>query len=102
MIQYPEMKIQLNSHTDSQGKDKYNQELSQRRAASAKRWLIKNGINVTRIKAVGKGETEIRNECTNGVKCDDDEHRFNRRTEFVILEGPTTIQVKKRQFIKKN
>jgi len=48
MIQYPEMKIQLNSHTDSQGKDKYNQELSQRRAASAKRWLIKNGINVTR------------------------------------------------------
>jgi len=102
MIQYPDMKIQLNSHTDAQGKDKYNQELSQRRAASAKRWLIKNGIEVTRIKAVGKGETEIRNECVNGVKCDDDEHRFNRRTEFVILEGPTTIQVKKRQFIKKD
>jgi peptidoglycan-associated lipoprotein len=102
MMQYPEMKIQLNSHTDAQGKDKYNQELSQRRAASAKRWLIKNGVEVTRIKAVGKGETEIRNECVNGVKCDDDQHRYNRRTEFVILEGPTTIQVKKRQFIKKN
>jgi len=102
MLQYPDMKIQLNSHTDAQGKDKYNQELSQRRAASAKRWLIKNGVEVTRIKAVGKGEKEIRNECVNGVKCDDDEHRYNRRTEFVIIDGPTTIQVKKRQFIKKN
>ncbi len=100
MNKYPEMKIQLNSHTDAQGKDKYNQELSQRRASSAKRWLIKNGIDVRRIRAVGKGETEIRNECVNGVKCDDDQHRFNRRTEFVILEGPTTIQVEKRQFKK--
>ncbi len=101
MNKYPEMKIQLNSHTDAQGKDKYNQELSQRRASSAKRWLIQNGIDVTRIRAVGKGETEIRNECENGVNCDDDQHRFNRRTEFVILEGPTTIQVEKKQF-KKN
>jgi len=100
MKKYPEMKIQLNSHTDSQGKDKYNQALSQRRASSAKRWLIKNGVDVSRIKAVGKGEAEIRNECTNGVKCDDDQHRFNRRTEFVILEGPTTIQVEKKQFKK--
>ena len=102
MNQYPEMKIQLNSHTDAQGKDKYNQELSQRRASSAKRWLIQNGIEVTRIRAVGKGETEIRNECTNGVKCDDDQHRFNRRTEFVIIEGPTTIQIEKKQFKKNN
>ncbi len=100
MTKYPEMKIQLNSHTDSQGKDKYNQELSQRRASSTKRWLIKNGADVSRIKAVGKGETEIRNECANGVDCDDDQHRFNRRTEFVILEGPTTIQVEKKQFKK--
>ncbi len=102
MNQYPEMKIQLNSHTDAQGKDKYNQDLSQRRASSAKRWLIQNGVEVTRIRAVGKGETEIRNECTNGVKCDDDQHRFNRRTEFVITEGPTTIQIEKRQFKKSN
>ena len=47
-------------------------------------------------------ETEIRNECTNGVKCDDDQHRFNRRTEFVIIEGPTTIQIEKKQFKKNN
>lgn len=101
MNKYPEMKILLTSHTDSQGKDSYNEQLSQRRASSAKRWLIKNGINAARIRAQGKGEKEIRNRCENGVKCDDDEHRFNRRTEFTITEGPTTIQIEKKQF-KKN
>ena len=101
MNKYPEMKILLTSHTDSQGKDKYNEALSQRRASSAKRWLTKAGISPTRIRAIGKGEKEIRNHCENGVKCSDEEHRFNRRTEFSITEGPTTIQILKKQF-KKN
>ena len=101
MNKYPDMKILLMSHTDSQGKDSYNEALSQRRASSAKRWLIKNGISATRIRAQGKGESEIRNRCVNGVKdCTDDEHRFNRRTEFTITEGPTTIQIEKKQFKK--
>ncbi len=103
MNKYPEMKILLTSHTDSQGKDSYNEQLSQRRASSAKRWLIKKGVSAVRIRAQGKGEKEIRNRCVNGVKdCTDDEHRFNRRTEFTITEGPTTIQIEKKQFKKNN
>jgi len=35
------------------------------------------------------------NRCVNGVRCPDEEHRFNRRTEFKILEGPETIQIKR-------
>jgi hypothetical protein len=35
-----------------------------------------------RLKAEGKGETEIRNRCINGVDCSDKEHEYNRRTEF--------------------
>lgn len=100
MNKYPEMKIQLSSHTDSQGKDTYNEKLSQRRASSAKRWLIQRGVSAARIRAIGKGEKEIRNRCENGVKCEDNEHRYNRRTEFTITEGPTTIQVEKKQFKK--
>ena len=93
MNKYPDMKIELASHTDSRGKDKYNLDLSQRRASSAKKWLVQRGITPPRIRAVGKGEKEIRNQCTNGVKCEDEEHRYNRRTEFKITEGPTTIQI---------
>ena len=95
MQQYPDMKIELSSHTDSQGKDTYNENLSQRRADSAKKWVVGKGISPDRIVPKGYGEQVILNGCTNGVKCSDEEHRFNRRTEFKITEGPTEITIKK-------
>jgi peptidoglycan-associated lipoprotein len=96
MNQYPDMTIELSSHTDSRGKDDYNKKLSQRRADSAKRWLLSKGVSVTRVKAVGQGEKLILNKCTNGVECTEEEHRFNRRTEFKILSGPTSIKITKK------
>lgn len=102
MKQYPDMVIELGSHTDSRGDDNYNQKLSLRRANSAKRWLVNTGgISSDRIVTKGYGESEILNDCTNGVDCNDDEHRLNRRTEFKIIAGPTTIEVKKQVIDKK-
>ncbi len=101
MVKYPEMVIELGSHTDSRGDDDYNQKLSLRRANSARRWLINKGIDSKRIQAKGYGETVILNNCSNGEDCTDDEHRFNRRTEFKILEGPTSIDVRKEVLNKK-
>lgn len=98
---YPELVIELSSHTDSRGDDTYNERLSQRRANSAKNWLIEKGVQADRIVAKGYGETQILNNCKNGVECTDEEHRFNRRTEFKILEGPTSIQIKQERVQKK-
>ncbi|HZV71170.1 MAG TPA: OmpA family protein [Saprospiraceae bacterium] len=95
MKQYPDMVIELSSHTDSRGNDNYNERLSQRRAQSAKNWLVSHGIKENRIEAVGYGENQILNDCINGIDCTEDEHRINRRTEFKIIAGPTTIEVKK-------
>jgi len=95
MDQYPDMVIELSSHTDSQGRSDYNEELSQRRADSARKWLLKKGIKKDRIQAVGYGEKVILNQCKNRVKCTDDEHRVNRRTEFKIIAGPETIEIKR-------
>lgn len=95
MQQYPEMVIELLSHTDSRGNDAYNQRLSERRANSAKDWMVERGIDEDRIVAIGYGEAKIQNQCVNGVQCTEEEHRVNRRTEFRIIEGPTTIEVKK-------
>ena len=89
------MVVELGSHTDARGRDAYNLDLSQRRAQSAVEYLVESGIDRERLRAQGYGETVILNECVNGVKCSDDEHRFNRRTEFKIIEGPTTIEVKR-------
>ncbi|MFN0013210.1 MAG: OmpA family protein [Saprospiraceae bacterium] len=93
MNQYPDMKIELSSHTDAQGRDDYNERLSQRRADSAKTWMAAKGIVAERIVAVGSGEKFILNRCQNGVECPDEEHRFNRRTEFKIIAGPTSITI---------
>lgn len=95
MDDYPSMVIELSSHTDARGNDDYNENLSQRRAESARTWLIQQGISPQRIKAVGYGESQILNQCKNGVSCEESEHRFNRRTEFKIIEGPTSIELKK-------
>jgi len=102
MNQYPDMIVELGSHTDAQGNDSYNQKLSQRRATSSKAWLTDRGIASSRIKAVGYGETQIRNQCVDGVKCPDEEHRYNRRTEFKIIAGPTSIKVKQNRLEKNN
>ena len=96
MNQYPDMVIELSSHTDSQGGTAYNQKLSQRRANSAKAWLVERGVAEARVQPVGYGEEKILNQCTNGVECSDEEHRVNRRTEFKIIAGPKTITISKK------
>jgi peptidoglycan-associated lipoprotein len=95
MKQYPEMKIELSSHTDARGNDNYNEDLSQRRANSAVAWIVAKGIAADRIVAKGYGEKQLQNKCSNGVECTEEEHQVNRRTEFKITAGPTSIVIEK-------
>ena len=76
------IKLEIISHTDSQGDDASNLSLSKKRAEAVEEYLVKNGISKKRINAIGKGEMQIRNRCINGVSCSDKEHGYNRRTEF--------------------
>lgn len=80
----PRISIELGAHTDSRGSDAYNQKLSERRAISAKGFLVVQGIDENRISCVGYGETQPINECKNGVQCSEREHFANRRTVFKI------------------
>ncbi len=86
MNEYPNMKIELSSHTDSRGNDNYNMRLSQRRAESAVEYIIKGGISRDRITAKGYGESKLINECGNNVPCSEAKHQENRRTEVLIIE----------------
>lgn len=95
MKKYPDMKIELSSHTDARGNDAYNEDLSQRRANSAVAWIIAKGIAADRIVAKGYGEKQLQNACSNGVECTEEEHQLNRRTEFKITAGPTSIVIEK-------
>jgi outer membrane protein OmpA-like peptidoglycan-associated protein len=75
-------RVEIISHTDAEGDEAVNMVLSEARAKAVADYLIRNGITDSRIKASGKGETQIRNRCVNGVLCSDKEHEYNRRTEF--------------------
>ncbi|MFI5164374.1 MAG: OmpA family protein, partial [Bacteroidia bacterium] len=76
----PTMKIEISGHTDSKGADDYNLKLSQSRAQSVVDYLIKAGINKTRLAAKGYGKTKP-------IATNDTEEgrQLNRRTEFEIL-----------------
>ena len=83
----PEMVIKIESHTDSRGSDRYNMKLSDRRAKSTRDYILSRGIDEKRIEsAIGYGETQLLNECSNGVKCTKEQHQLNRRSYFYILE----------------
>ena len=85
MREYPKMKIDIRSHTDSRGADSYNLKLSDRRAKATLEWMVKQGIERKRLTAKGYGETQLVNGCSNGVPCTDEEHQANRRSEFIIV-----------------
>ena len=87
MKEYPKMIIKIESHTDSRGSDQYNERLSDRRAKATGNYISSQGIEAARIEsAIGYGEKQLINECANGVKCENQRHDVNRRSEFIIVK----------------
>ncbi len=86
MNQFPTLKVDVRSHTDSRQTASYNEKLSNARAKSTIDWLVKNGIAKERLTGKGYGESQLINHCEDGVNCSEDEHQMNRRSEFIILE----------------
>ena len=86
MKQNPTMKIDVRSHTDSRATQKYNQTLSDKRAKATIEYMVKSGIDASRLTGRGYGETQPVNKCKDGVDCTEEEHQQNRRSEFIITE----------------
>ena len=86
MNEFPGIKIKIESHTDSRGADEYNLKLSDERAKSTWKYLLSKGIAPNRIESAdGYGENRLKNDCKNGVRCDDQQHLENRRSDFIIV-----------------
>lgn len=83
MNEYPNMVIFAKSHTDSRGSDKYNMNLSDRRAKSTVQYLISKGIAKDRISGQGFGESEPKVACK---PCTEEQYAQNRRSEFLIVK----------------
>lgn len=90
MKEYPNMIIELGAHTDCRGSAVANLKLSGARAVAAAAYIVKQGIDKSRISGKGYGESKLLNSCACEGKvkpsCSEDEHAKNRRTEFIIVK----------------
>ncbi|BFM45354.1 OmpA family protein [Flavobacterium sp. CFS9] len=87
MQEFPGLKIDVRSHTDSRASYKYNMTLSDKRSKSIMEYLVKKGnIAPDRLTSHGYGESQLVNGCKDGVKCTEEEHQLNRRSEFIIVQ----------------
>jgi outer membrane protein OmpA-like peptidoglycan-associated protein len=86
LMEFPQMKIDIRSHTDARAKAQYNLELSEKRAQSTLKWFIDQGIEPERLSAKGYGELQLVNECADDVPCSEEAHQQNRRSEFIVVE----------------
>lgn len=86
LMDNPDIIVEISSHTDSKGEERYNQRLSQKRAESVVKHLIKAGIEKERLEPKGYGESQpvAPNVLENGEDFPEGRQR-NRRTEFRII-----------------
>ena len=100
---YPEMRIDIRSHTDSRAGDAYNMILSEKRAKATINYIIQKGIDEDRVTGKGYGETQLVNHCANNIDCTEEEHALNRRSEFIILnKNETPEELRKKLATKYN
>ncbi|MBN2107545.1 MAG: OmpA family protein [Deltaproteobacteria bacterium] len=78
LLQYPELRLEVQGHTDDQGADTYNMELSQRRAETVVQYLQLFGLDTGRLAAKGCGETK-----PVGANATEEGRAKNRRVELV-------------------
>ena len=84
----PNVRIRIAGHADDRGSDEYNVALSQKRAASAKRYLVDQGIAADRIDVVGFGE-----ERAVAMGTGEENWSRNRRDEFEIIVGGEMLRL---------
>lgn len=101
MNKYPEMEIELGSHTDCRASIKYNETLSDKRAKASAAYIKSKITNPARIYGKGYGESRLLNDCAcEGIvksTCSEEEHQKNRRTEFKVISmgaGTEKVDVK--------
>ncbi|WP_235016449.1 OmpA family protein [Aquimarina sp. AU474] len=87
MNKYPDLKIEVRSHTDSRSSYWYNKRLSVKRMRTTIKYIVQEGgIYWRRIRGKAYGERRLINKCKDDVPCTEKEHQENRRSEFIIRE----------------
>jgi outer membrane protein OmpA-like peptidoglycan-associated protein len=79
VLAYPDLKLQIEGHTDSIGSDEYNQVLSEKRAGAVRDYLLTSGVSINNVTAIGLGKADpvADNSTAAGRK-------LNRRVDMIV------------------
>ncbi len=78
--------IEFITHTDARTDAAYAMELTTNQANAIKDYFVKKGVPAHRIKAIAKGNTDLRKICSGTIDCREEDHMLNRRVEFLIYK----------------
>ncbi len=81
---YQYIYLDIRFHTDSRGNEKFLLSLTQKRADACANYLIKRGVEASRIFPKGYGAMQLLNHCKKDVNCSNLEHLENKRSEFIV------------------
>lgn len=85
MNMYPDLKIEVRSHTDSRSSFWYNKKLSVKRMRATVKYIVDEGeIYWRRVRGKAYGERRLINKCKDDIPCTEEEHQENRRSEFIV------------------
>jgi outer membrane protein OmpA-like peptidoglycan-associated protein len=79
LLAYPDLRLEVDGHTDSVGSDAYNQDLSEKRAGAVRDYLVQQGIPLSTVTTMGFGKTQPIASNSNAAG-----RQQNRRVEVVV------------------
>lgn len=79
--------VEFVTHTDARMDAAYAMELTTNQAEAIKKYFLKKGIPPGRIRGISKGNSELRKMCGGGIDCREEDHKINRRVEFLIYKN---------------
>lgn len=81
-----QLKLEFVTHTDNKIDAEAALQLTARQADAIKTFFIKKGVSPTRIKAIARGNSDVRKRCDGTIDCREEDHRLNRRVEFLVYK----------------
>jgi len=79
VLAYPDLRLEIEGHTDSTGSDQFNQSLSEKRAATVRDYLVDSSVPINNVIASGFGKTRpIADNATAAGR------KLNRRVEMIV------------------
>jgi len=81
------LSVEITTHTDTKLDDKAAMEITNKQSITIKNYFLKKGISAGRMKLVSRGKSQPRKVCDTPAECSDEEHKQNRRVEFVVYKS---------------